>query len=262
MSSKKPTNPSNQPNPSGTRREQLQKQREQEAKERKVRNLITFGILGVALLAIVGVIVAVVISSRNAPVANNGGAATGDYTLVVGEADAPVTISIYQDYMCPFCGMFERANRDDMATMVSDGTAKVEFHMMNFLDPQSQGTRFSTRSANALVAVAKAEPENVMAFNAALYDNQPEEGSAGLSDAEIADLARQAGVSNEVVATFASLANEDFVNQSNTAAFAAGVQSTPTVKLNGETWPADGNTRLMYEAGQLKAAVEEAAATK
>ncbi|MDQ7993123.1 MAG: DsbA family protein, partial [Propionicimonas sp.] len=236
MSSKKPTNPST-PGGQPNRREQLQQQREQEAKERKVRNLVTYGILGVALLAIVGVIVAVVLSSRNAPVAEGGGAATGNYTLVVGEADAPVTISIYQDYMCPYCGMFERTNRDDLETMVADGTAKVEFHLMNFLDPQSQGTNFSSRAANALVTVAKAEPEHVMAFNAALYDNQPEEATAGLSDAEIANLARQAGVSNDVVATFASISNQDFVDQSNAAAFSAGVQSTPTIKINGETWP-------------------------
>lgn len=261
MSSKKPTNPSNatnQPN----RREQLQQQRDKEAKERKVRNLITYGILGVALLAIVGVIVAVVIGSRNAPVAPGGGAATGDYTLVVGQEDAPVTVSIYQDYMCPYCGQFERANREDLESMVDNGTAKIEFHVMNFLDQQSQGTRFSTRAANALVAVAKAEPDKVMAFNAALYDRQPAEGSAGLSDAEIADLAREAGVSNDVIATFASLSNEDFVNRSTTAAFASGVTGTPTVKINGETWPGAGGSQPMYEAGNLKAAVEEAAATK
>lgn len=259
---KKPIPPKNNPTPSGNRREQLQQQREQEAKERRVRNLITYGILGVAVLAIIGVIAAVVISSRNAPVAGGGGAAPGDYTLVVGEADAPVTVSIFQDYMCPFCGRFERTNRADLEAMVADGSAKIELHLMNFLDDASQGTRFSTRAANALVTVAKAEPANVMAFNAALFDAQPEENTAGLSDAQIADLARQAGVSNEVVATFAQLANEDFVNRSNTAAFSSGVQGTPTVKIDGVVWPADGSSGLLYEAGNLKAAVAEAAAKK
>ena len=255
--SKKPT-PPNQ-TPSGNRREQLQQQREQEAKERKVRNLITYGILGVAVLAIVGVIVAVALTSRNAPVAQDGGAATGDYTLVAGKPDAPVTISIYQDYMCPYCGNFERANRDDLESMVADGTAKVEFHVMNFLDDASQGTKFSSRAANALVAVAKAEPDKIMAFNAALFDAQPSEGSAGLSDAQIADLARQAGVSNDVIATFAQMANQQFVDRSTTAAFDSGVTGTPSVKINGETWPPQGQGNLMYEPGQLKAAVEAAA---
>lgn len=260
MSSKKPQNQPN-PNTPGNRREQLQHQREQQAKERKVRSIITFSILGVAVLAIVGVIVAVVLSVRNTPVAEGGGGATGDYTLLVGQADAPVTLTIYQDFMCPYCGQFERANRDDLEAVVADGTAKVEFHVMNFLDDASQGTKFSTRAANALVAVAKAEPDKVMAFNAALYDNQPAENSPGLSDAEIANLARGAGVSNDVIATFAQLANQDFVNRSTSAAFASGITGTPTLKINGEVWPNDKTTSI-YEAGPLKAAIQQAAAAQ
>ena len=250
------------PNPSaaGNRREQLQRQREQQAKERKVRNIVTFSILGVALLAVVGVIVAVVISSSRAPVAEGGGADSGNYTIVAGNPDAPVTVSIFQDYMCGYCGMFERANRDDLEAMVDDGTAKIEFHLMNFLD--GNGRTYSTRAANALVAVARAEPENVMAFNAALYDGQPTEGGMGLSDAEIATLARESGVGNDVIATFARMQHEDWVNRSNAAAFSAGVKGTPTVWLDQQPWPADGNSKLLYEAGHLRTAVDEAAAAK
>lgn len=251
MSSKKPQS---NPGAAGNRREQLQRQREQQAKERRVRNIITFSILGVAVLAIVGVVVAVVLSSRNTPVAQGGGADSGNYTLVVGEDDAPVTVSIYQDYICPYCGEFERLNRADLESMVADGSAKIEFHLMNFLD--GGGRTYSTRAANAAVEVAKGQPDKLMAFNGALYDSQPPETGAGLSDSEIADLARQAGVSNDVVATFAQLRYQDWVNSSNQAAFASGVTSTPTIKLNGEEWK---NTMT---AGDLKAAVEQAAAEK
>lgn len=251
MSSKKPQN--NQP-AAGTRREQLQRQREQQAKESRVRNIVTFSILGVAVLAIVGVIVAVVLSSRNTPQAEGGGADSGNYTIVVGQDGAPVTVSIFQDFICPYCGDFERTNRDDLEAMVEDGTAKIEFHLMNFLD--GNGRTFSTRAANALVEVARAEPENVMALNAAIYDNQPAEDGMGLTDAEIANLSRQAGVSNDVIATFAQLRHEDWVNSSNSAAFGLGVQSTPTVWIDGKQW------QVSFEAGALRAAVDEAAAAK
>ncbi len=258
MSSKKPQN---NPNPAGNRREQLQRQREQQARERKVRSIVTFSILGVAALAIVGVIVAVVLSTRNAPVADGGGAVTGNYSVIAGNPDAPVTLTIYQDFMCPFCGMFERANRADLEELVDNGTAKIEFHVVNWQDRQSQGTRYSTRSGSAFVAVAKAQPDKVMAFNAALFDRQPDEGTPGLSDAEIADLARQAGVSNDVIATFARLANEDFITNAATVAANSGITGTPSILIDGKAWPTDKSVNIL-EAGPLKAAVEQAAAAK
>lgn len=256
MSSKKPQN---NPSTAGNRREQLQRQREQQAKERKIRSIITFSILGVALLAIVGVIVAVVVSSRNIPVAEGGGAVTGDYTVVVGQSDAPVTLSIYQDFMCPYCGMFERANRDDLEALVDDGTAQIEFHIVNWQDAQSLGTNYSSRAGNAFVAVAKAEPDKVMAFNAALFDDQPDEGTTGLSDSEIATLAREVGVSNDVIATFAQLANQSFIDNASSVAYNAGITGTPTVLIDGEEL--DSSISLL-EAGPLKDAVEQAAAAK
>lgn len=257
MSSKKPQN---NPNPAGgNRREQLQRQREQQAKERRIRNIVTFSILGVALLAVVGVIVAVVVSSRNTPVAEGGGAVTGNYSVLAGQADAPVKVTIYQDFMCPWCGAFERANRDDLEALVDDGTIQIEFHIVNWQDRQSQGTNYSSRSGNAFVAVAKAEPDKVMPFNAALFDSQPDEGTPGLSDAEIASLAREVGVSNDVIATFARMANQSFIDNAATVAVNSGITGTPTILINGS--PIDKNLNIV-EAGPLKAAIEQAAAGK
>ena len=60
---------------------------------------------------------------------------------------------------------------------------------MSFLDRTSQGARYSTRAANAFVTVAQADPDRILAFNRALYDNQPAEGTTGLTDAQLATLA-------------------------------------------------------------------------
>ncbi len=261
MSKKKPSHSSGAPNRresdsgAASRREQLRAQQAKAAREKKIRTWVTAGIVAVVAIALVGAAAWGIVRAtrQQAPVAE--GAATADYALTVGEADAPVTVDIYQDYMCPYCGQFERANRDDLEALVADGTAKVNFHLMNFLDSTSQGSRYSTRAANALVTVAKAEPEHVMALNAALYDNQPSEGTRGLTDDQIADLARQAGVSETVVATFADQTNAGFVNESNNAAGAAGVDSTPTIKINGQ----DFAGQQIYATGALRSAVEDAA---
>lgn len=255
--SKKRTNPSSPPSDGMNRREQLRQQQARDAREKKVRTWATVGVLAVVVALIAGVAIWAGMNAarNNAPQAQNSGAATENYSLVIGKQDAPVTVSIYQDFMCPYCGQFERTNRDDLEALVTDGTAKVEFHLMNFLDSSSQGSKYSTRAANAVVTVAKAEPDHLMAFNAALYDNQPQEGTSGLSDAQIADLARGAGVSDAVVSTFSQLSNAGFVNQSNQAAARDGIQSTPTVKINGS----DFAGQQLYTAGALKSAVDRAA---
>ena len=52
-----------------------------------------------------------------------------------------------------------------------------------------------------------------------------------------------------------SQVSADFVNGSNAAAYAAGIKSTPTVKINGE----DFTGSQIFTAGALRSAVENAA---
>lgn len=241
-----------------SRREQLRRDQEQAAREKKVRRWVTLGVIGLSLVVAIA-LVAVAVSHRGADDVAGGtraqsGAVEGT-ALVAGRSDAPVTVDVYQDYLCPFCGQFERANRDDLESLVADGTVRVRFHVMNFLDPQSGGTRYSTRAANAAVTVARDEPDKLVAFNAALFDHQPGEGSRGLGNDEIARLARAAGVSDATTQKFAAGDDDALVQASNQAAAAAGVQSTPTVKINNQTFDRDRGA-----AGGFKAAVELAAA--
>ncbi|HET7723970.1 MAG TPA: thioredoxin domain-containing protein [Propionibacteriaceae bacterium] len=231
-----------------SQRELMRQAREQEEREAKIRRGIGLGILGVVVVALATILAVVVV-----PALNKKAAATGSYALAIGSESAPVTVDIYQDFMCPYCGQFERAQSTDLKAMVDAGQVKVVFHLMNFLDSSSSGTKYSTRAADAFATVAKQQPSAALAFDSALYAQQPAEGSGGLTDAQIADLARSAGVSDGVIATFANKPNLDFVNKSNQAAFADGITSTPTVKINGTVFKGD-----LYTAGTLKTAVEAA----
>lgn len=229
-----------------------------QAKEKAVRTNITVGlIVTIVIVAIIGGAWAFLSSSTktSGTTSTSSVSPSSDYAVTVGEESAPVTISIYQDYLCPYCGEFERANTEDVQALVAAGTAKVEIHVMNFLDSQSNGTNYSTRAANALVTVWKSEPEYTLAFNAALYENQPDEGSSGLTDEEMADLATGVGVSDAVAATFADQTYAGFVDGSNTAAAADGVNGTPTILINGDSFAGS----QIFESGALKTAVESAA---
>lgn len=231
--------------------------REQQAAERRNRMLMIGGVV-VALALVVAIVFAVVNATGgdDSSTARDGGdggtpSAVVDGAIPVGEDDAPVTVDLYYDYMCPACGAFEQVNGADLGGLIDDGTIKVNLRVMNFLDSQSNGSEYSTRAGNAVAVTAVEAPEAVWDLHNALYANQPSEGTEGLSDEEIASIATDVGVPEEVAATFADGAYDDWVSESNEAAFDADVTGTPTVKINGETF--EGN---WSQPGTLAAAIE------
>ncbi len=178
--------------------------------------------------------------------------ATAGGAIVVGSG--PVTVSVYLDYLCPYCGRFERANSTELARLVAAGTIRLELHPLAFLDKASRGTRYSTRTANAVATVADQAPGAVLAFNDALFARQPAEGGPGLTDEQIASIATGAGVPPDVAATFTARRFEHWVATSTDAAFQRdGVTGTPTVKVGGKVFEGD-----LYTAGPLTAAVTAA----
>lgn len=245
-----------QPDPS-SRRQQLRQEQAKAAQEARVRKIISIVALSVVGVAVIGGIVWAVMSmgtlAKPAPSKTNP--VNAAYTVTAGDAKAPVVVDIYQDYMCPYCGEFDRANAADLSALAASGQAQIRLHPMNFLDSASQGTKYSTRAANALVTVFKAEPDKVLAFNTALYEAQPAENTPGLTDAQIAEQAKAAGVSDATIATFTQLSNVEFVNNTTQAAFADGIESTPTILINGTAF----NSKAIYTAGALRQAVEAAA---
>jgi protein-disulfide isomerase len=219
---------------------------------------------GGGALIIVGLVVAIVVSLVNAAgrdeaaagptkalVAPAGATAAG--ALALGAATAPVRLEVFLDYMCPFCGRFERANSADVERLVGDGTVRLELHVLSFLDKASSGTRYSTRAANAVVTVFDRAPDRVLAFHRALFSSQPAEGSGGLTDVQIGALARDAGVPPDVVALFGEEIFQPWLVQTTEAAFAGGITGTPTVRINGERFEGD-----LYTAGPLAAAIDAA----
>jgi protein-disulfide isomerase len=174
--------------------------------------------------------------------------------IPVGKADAPVTVRIYYDYMCSFCGAFEKANSGELDRLLADGTVRVELHPLAFLDGLSSGTEYSTRTADAIAVTAHAAPDSVWAFHSALYEHQPAERSAGLTDGQIADIANDAGVPADVVARFTDGTYRPWVASVTKTAFTSGVEHTPTVMINGTVFTGDA-----YSVGPLTKAIESAA---
>jgi protein-disulfide isomerase len=213
-------------------------------------NRIVLGVGGAIIVALVAAIAFAVITATrqsDGPLVTPA-AATADGGIRVGSGGT--TVAVYLDYMCPFCGRFERANSTDLSALVAGGGVALELHPMSFLDRASNGAEYSTRAANAVVTVADRDAAHLLAFNAALFQNQPAEGSSGLDDARIAALAAGVGVPATVIDTFADRTYVPWIMQATQAAFDGGVTGTPTVKINGVKIEAD-----LYTAGSLRAAL-------
>ena len=247
----------------GRIRTQEMRQAQQEAAARQARNRRIVTAVGALVIAglLVAIVLAVVSATRgddDTPAASGkvvvpeNGNASG--AVPVGEPDAPVTVEIYYDYMCPACGAFEAANGDELDRLIEDGTVRVELRPISFLDEQSSGTQYSTRAANAFATVADGAPDSAWDFHAALYAQQPEEGSKGLSDDEIADIAEDAGVPADVIDRFEDGTFTGWVASVTEKAFDSGIQGTPTVKIDGEVFAGD-----VYSVGPLTEAIESAA---
>jgi len=217
-------------------------------------------------VVIVGLLVAIVVAVVNAVGGSPEAEADAPTALVVpanttaagaitiGDAAAPVKVEVYLDYMCPFCGRFDRANAEQLRHLVAAGTIRLEMYPLSFLDKASSGSRYSTRAANAVATVADRAPDEVLAFSQALYAHQPHEGGEGLPNGQIAGLARDAGVPQEVIDAFAKRSFEPWIAQVTERAFAGGVTGTPTVKINGVVFKGD-----LYSAGPLAEAITAAA---
>lgn len=234
-----------------------------QARRTKIRTLLIAGLGGFVIVGLVVAIVVVLVTSATkdaVPSAANTSdtlvtpaTATDDGAIVVGQAAAPVRLAVYLDYMCPFCGRFEKANSAEIDRLVGAGKVRLELHPLAFLDAQSSGAEYSTRAANAIATVADRSSNAVLAFNAGLFTQQPAEGSRGLTDDQIASLAVKAGVPQEVANAFEERTFKPWIINSTDAALRSSVNSTPTVKINGTVFKGD-----LYTTGPLTQAIEAA----
>ena len=172
--------------------------------------------------------------------------------ILVG--DGPDRLDTYIDFMCPVCNQFEQVYGAEIESMVNDGSITLGIHPISILDSQSNGTQYSTRSANAAYCVAAADPDASLPFLQAMFENQPAEGSNGLTNSEILEIASGVGVTGI----------DSCVNDGTYAGFVTektpetpiqpGSQGigTPTIAVNGQViansqLPPAGSLATLFE---------------
>lgn len=205
------------------------------------------------------------------PVLTGGIPAGGSPTPTVQDnSSGAVNITVYYDYLCPYCGEFETANGTYIQQLVQNG-ATLEMHPIAILTTGSAGTRYSERAANAFACVANYEPDVALAFNALLFANQPAEGSTGLSDSQLKDYVAQAGAT-DTDAINTCIDKQTFRSwvQAATSRAQAGpipnsslskLSGTPTVLVNGQQYVTNDLTDQAAFKAFVTQAVSESAST-
>lgn len=153
----------------------------------------------------------------------------------------------------PYCAQFEAANREQLAAYVKAGDVQVQYRPIAFLDNASTD-KYSTRALNAAAAVQNIAPDAFLGFHNLLFENQPGEGGAGLTDDQLVKYAVQAGAPEAAIRTAVDdLTYEGWTARVTEASSKDGVSGTPTVLV-------DGTALKTPDAASLKTAVDTALA--
>ncbi|WP_413451465.1 thioredoxin domain-containing protein [Georgenia phoenicis] len=240
-------------------REQARKLREaQQRREKRNRLLIIAGVI--VFIAVVAAALFSIINSRNADplegvdsqpagAIENGAIQLGPDGVGSAAEGAPV-VDVYLDYLCTHCWTFENVNEGVLEELAANGEATVNFHPIAYIS----GSDFNVRAASALGEVATQSPEHFGKFNAELFAAQGEGGATPLSDEQIADVARELGIAEDVIETFADTRYSDWVQGVTEQARRDDIGGTPTILIDGE--PFTG----WQQPGALAQAVADAAA--
>lgn len=162
---------------------------------------------------------------------------------------------VFSDYMCPVCKTFEEINGADLKELSQTDGVVTSYFPLSFLDRSSEGSRFSTRSSNAAMCVADGAKDSFIEFHEAMFENQPAQRTAGLTNEQMADMATTAGAPESVAQCILNEEFTDYVEAiTQHAASELGVTGTPTVLINGKDIYEDLNTQWT-EQGALKQVV-------
>jgi protein-disulfide isomerase len=147
----------------------------------------------------------------------------------------PVTVDVYEDFMCPICGEFESSASATIDQLVTANKVTVRYHPIAILDRYST-TEYSTRSAAA--SAAAAQGGKFAEYHKVLFANQPAEGSAGLDDAKLIELGKSVGLTDTAFADAVNKGTyEAWATKATDTASSRGISGTPTVWVAGKALP-------------------------
>lgn len=163
-------------------------------------------------------------------------AVQGD-AVVSGEPAAPVTIDVYEDFLCSGCGQFEQLYGGQLEAAAAAGQARVVYHPVAILDEYSDPAGYSTLAAGS--ALCAADAGIFPRFHDSLFDTQPLGSGPAWDTAQLQQLGGALGAGPEFARCVAAEHDErisratEQARQFLTERRPDGRFGTPTVLVNG-----------------------------
>jgi protein-disulfide isomerase len=198
------------------------------AKARAVRKRRLWQLAGVTGLAVAVLAIAIAVSGGNStPPPAQPGLLNGipERSGVLGQADAPITVTEYLDLQCPVCA---EASHTVLPSLVNDyvraGKVKLQARTLHFIGPDS------VRAAR--VAAGAEQQNKLWPFLEAFYAKQGNENSGYVTDAFLRDVASSAGVDAGPALDYAgTAAAEKPLVTANADAARLKINATPTFTI-------------------------------
>jgi hypothetical protein len=224
-------------------RERLRLERQRQVRRQRRKRLVAVG-AGLAVLIAAGAVGFLL--TRNAAshvkIVKVGSGFAGPYALVTVNANNSVTMAqpgvngpvldVYEDFQCPPCRAFEKANGGVIQQLAAAGKLKVVYYPFTIFSGQPQ----LANSTRAWAAAKCAPAADWVAYHNYLFAAQPALTTAGgFPVSQLVQLGQKAGITSQAFA--GCVRSQRYAGLDSTVSnqvLTNGPDGLPTLKLNGK----------------------------
>jgi protein-disulfide isomerase len=180
------------------------------------------------LVGLVAVAVAVVVIYWGDPPIRDPNFASGN---VLGQSDAPITITEYADFQCPACGQLARQTLPAIEEKyIKTGKVKWVFNHFAFLGDESIRAAEASECAN--------DQGKFWEYANTLFNNQAGENHGTFRDEKLYEWAQQLGLNmDQFKMCMKDRLHLDEIQRSNNTAQSLKLPGTPSILVNGALVP-------------------------
>jgi protein-disulfide isomerase len=212
-----------------SKREEMRRRRQAQARQRQS---IVIGVIVVLAVAVTGWL----IYQNSRPIGEFVAVPTQAYPLAdgkaLGEPGAPITILVFSDFQCPFCGVLATTTEEQVIEQyVNTGQARLEYKHYIVVDANVGGSE--SRDA-AEASECAAEQGQFWNYHNFVFGNQQGEGRGAFAERRLKAFAEAIGLDmGRFNACFDSNRYAGAVRADEALGRQMGLTGTPTVFING-----------------------------